>query len=160
MSYWPHTSFLSRGKAIQMHLGRLHMEVCPLWWADEALQKTHGGEALQVRRLWPQLLQIWPLGPAPTETHASVNHTERNNKRSMEQAHTRTHRQPGERDLPVNVFQLAWTHTQTCTQTHKHKHIDARTHSYPSLGGKMKRCTKLVEHKTGSLLDPHWGWKE
>lgn len=125
--------YLSRGKAIQMHLGRLHVEVCPLWWADEALQKTHGGQALQVCRLWPQLLQIWPLGPAPTETHAGVNQTDRNKERESStetDTHTNTHRQPGEQDLPVNVSQLAWMHTHSYN-THAHTHT--RTHTLSSV---------------------------
>lgn len=89
----------SRGKAIQMHLGRLHLEVRPLRRADAALQKAHRSETLQVRRLWPQLLQIRPPGPAQTETHAGVNQMQSSSKRGRERkkdkgtenTHVRTH---------------------------------------------------------------------
>lgn len=62
---------------------------------------------------------------------------------------THKHRQPGERDLPVNVFQLAWT------QTHSHTHTDALTHTLSSVTRREDE-EELVEHKTGSLLDPLW----
>lgn len=32
--------------------------------------------------------------------------------------HKHTHRQPGEQDLPANVFQLAWMHRHTHTLSH------------------------------------------
>lgn len=166
---WSTTSWVcvifhaSRGKAIQMHLGRLHVEVCPLRWADEALQKTHGGQAFQVCRLWPQLLQIRPLGPAPTETHAGVNHAEevKRGKRSMEQTHL--WRQPGEQDLPVNVIQLAWTHTHTHTETHTltyyiytHTHTVIRRRKKK----KKKRRWRAFAAQNRVTSGSSWGWKE
>lgn len=61
-----------RREAVQMHVGRLHLEVCPFGWTDQALPQTHGSEAIQVRGLWPQLLQVRPPGAAPQEAHAGV----------------------------------------------------------------------------------------
>lgn len=126
------SDFLSRWKAIQVYLGRLHLEVCPLWWADEALQETHRGEALQVCRLWPQLLQIWPLGPAPTETHAGVNQTERDKERDgevNEKTHTHMHTQAaGGAGSPCECFQPAWTRTHTHTLSHSHPRTDTDAH--------------------------------
>lgn len=55
-----------------MHVGRLHLEVCPLGWTDQALPQTHGSEAIQVRGLWSQLLEVRSPGPAPEEAHARV----------------------------------------------------------------------------------------
>lgn len=131
----------SRGKAIQMHLGRLHLEVRPLRRADAALQKAHRSETLQVRRLWPQLLQIRPPGPAQTETHAGVSHTEQlkegrgKNKNTKERHKTRmyvrTHaaRQAARgAGSPRECFQLAWIPTIT------------HTHIQPSF---LRRWTKV-----------------
>lgn len=126
------SDFLSRWKAIQVYLGRLHLEVRPLWWADEALQETHRGEALQVCRLWPQLLQIWPLGPAPTETHAGVNQTERDKERDgevNEKTHTHMHTQAARgAGSPCECFQPAWTRTHTHTLSHSHPRTDTDAH--------------------------------
>lgn len=61
-----------RRETLQVYLGRLHLEVRALGWTDEALPQTHGSEAIQVRRLWPQLLPVRPLGTAPPEAYAGV----------------------------------------------------------------------------------------
>jgi len=175
MSVWlasvlsPSPSSLCRGEAIQMHLGRLHVEVRPLRRADAALQEAHGGEALQVRRLRPQLLQVRPPGPAPAETHAGVTrYTERERERSMEQTHMNTH---------THTHTL--THTQTeavvgagspyeCfsagldahTHTHMHTHTHARTHTHyhPSPGKEAAGCTGGALNRVTS--GPPLGWKE
>lgn len=157
------SDFLSRWKAIQVYLGRLHLEVRPLWWADEALQETHRGEALQVCRLWPQLLQIWPLGPAPTETHAGVNQTERDKERDgevNEKTHTHMHTQAARgAGSPCECFQPAWTrahthtHTITLTPTHRHR----RTHALILHKERRRRQRRLMDEGAQSLRSTKQG---
>ena len=50
-----------------MHLGRLRLEVRPLGRADPPLPQAHGGQALPVRRVQPQLLPLRPPGAAHEE---------------------------------------------------------------------------------------------
>lgn len=147
--------FLSRGKAIQMHLGRLHVEVCPLRWADEALQKTHGGQALQMLRLWPQLLQIWPLGPAPTETHAGVNRMARDKEREISGTDT------GSSGSGISLWMFfSWpgqTHTLTHTRMHGHTHIHTLLSVTRREDGEVRGgCGAQNRVTSGSSL----GWKE
>lgn len=55
-----------RWEAVQVHVGRLRLAVRALRWADAPLPEAHGGQALPVRRLQPQLLPLRPPG-APHE---------------------------------------------------------------------------------------------
>ena len=50
-----------------MHLGRLRLEVRALGRADPPLPQAHGGQALPVRRVQPQLLPLRPPGAAHEE---------------------------------------------------------------------------------------------
>lgn len=75
-----------------------------------------------------------------------MNQTEREReitrREREEQTTHKKYRQPGERDLPMNVCQLAWMHT----------HLHVHTHTSVT----RREDGELVEHKTGSLLDPLW----
>lgn len=42
-----------------MHMGRLYMEVCKVWRADPALQKTYWSKTLQVPVMSAIFFQIW-----------------------------------------------------------------------------------------------------
>lgn len=53
MPFSPFSSVSPRRKTIQVYLGRLHLEICSFGWTDEALPQTHGGETVQMCRLWP-----------------------------------------------------------------------------------------------------------
>lgn len=55
-----------------MHVGRVHVEVCSVWWTDKTFPKTHWHQTLPVSRLWPQLLPLRPPGPAPEAPHAGL----------------------------------------------------------------------------------------
>lgn len=127
-------------------MGRVHVEVCPLGWADEALQETHRSEALQVCRLWPEFLQVWSLGSAPTETHARVNQMGRSENREIrmwliKQAH-------GEfwgAGSPFECFSAGLdtqTHAHVPAHTNTDTHADTQrcsdTHSQPSQGGNLE----------------------
>lgn len=69
----PPPPFLSlRRKTIQVYMGRVRVEVCPFRRIDEALPQTHGSQAVQVCRLWPQLFPFGSLGVAPPEAHARL----------------------------------------------------------------------------------------
>jgi hypothetical protein len=61
-----------RRKAVQMHLGRLHVEVRSVWWTDETFPKTHWDQTFPVSRLWPKLLSLWPPCPTQETPHASL----------------------------------------------------------------------------------------
>lgn len=56
-----------RWEAVQVHLGGLWLEVRALWRADPPLPEAHGGQAIPVRRVQPQLLPLRPPGPAHEE---------------------------------------------------------------------------------------------
>lgn len=45
-----------------MHVGRLHVEVCPFRWAHETLPQAHGSQTVSVSRLWTQLFPLRPPG--------------------------------------------------------------------------------------------------
>ncbi|XP_040975041.1 uncharacterized protein LOC115333771 isoform X2 [Aquila chrysaetos chrysaetos] len=59
-------------EALQMHLGRLHLEVRPFRRADPALPQAHGHQALPLLGLRPQLLPLRPPGPSPPAAHYDV----------------------------------------------------------------------------------------
>lgn len=99
-----------RREALQMHVGRLHLEVCPLGWTDQALPQTHGSEAIQVRGLWSQLLQVRPPGPAPEEAHAGVR------KAPIVQLGIRAG------SLKERLTQQGWAHSTVLTSTAPQSH--------------------------------------
>lgn len=56
--------FLStcRWETLQVHVGRLHVEVRPFGRADETLPQAHRSQTVPVPRLWTQLLPFWSPG--------------------------------------------------------------------------------------------------
>ena len=53
---------MCRWEALQVHVGRLHVEVCTFRWADETLPQAHRSQTVPVPRLWTQLLPLWSPG--------------------------------------------------------------------------------------------------
>lgn len=90
-----------RWEAIQVHLGRLHVEVRPLRRVDAALPETHGRQTLQVRGLRPKLLALGPSGPAPPQTHAGLIWVS-----STIHTYLHTHKESW---VSPNSVQLGWT---------------------------------------------------
>ena len=52
--------FICRWEAVPVHVGRLHMEVCPLRRADAPLPQTHGSEAVPLSPVSALLLPLRP----------------------------------------------------------------------------------------------------
>lgn len=94
-------SHLCRWEAIQVHVGRLHVEVRPLGRVDAPLPQAHGRQALQMRRLRPLLLPLGPPGPAPP--------TPRPHLSQQTQPHW-SNRSDGQTDWPItcNEIKLRW----------------------------------------------------
>jgi hypothetical protein len=89
-----------RWEAIQVHLGRLRLEVRALRRADPPLPKAHGRQAVPVRGVQPQLLALRPPGaaheeapelsvctprpagrPAPLKPHTHYSHKKKKKKK-------------------------------------------------------------------------------
>lgn len=62
-----------RREALQVHVGRLYVEVRPLWWADPSLSETHGSKAVPVPRLRSHLLSLRSPRPAQEAPPAGVS---------------------------------------------------------------------------------------
>lgn len=64
---------LCRRKTLQMYVGRMHMEICSVWWTHKTFPETHWNQTFPVSRLWPQLLPLRPPCSAQEAPHARVN---------------------------------------------------------------------------------------
>lgn len=60
-----------RWEAVQVHLGRLRLEVRALRRADAPLPEAHGRQAVPVRGVQPQLLALRPPGAAHEAAHVA-----------------------------------------------------------------------------------------
>lgn len=61
----------ARWETLPLWLGRLWVEICPLWWTDQALSQTHWAPPLPVPEVRPGLLQVGP--PSLTHEEALLN---------------------------------------------------------------------------------------
>lgn len=55
-----------------MHLGRLHMEICSVWWTNKTFPKAHWNQTFPVSGLRPKLLSLRPSCPPQETPHARL----------------------------------------------------------------------------------------